>query len=241
MDGSTETTQGRGVIRLRRRQGFYRDALGRYRVRIDGNHRRQDRCRRDEGLSVPPGEHRIRLTMDRLWTSREVMLQIRAGELAEFTWRPSASGASSAGFTLVVYQRPPDRARRPGRCRLKLSCRLRSRRLETGPGRRQTCDPCLETSATGGSHPGRRGPSRARRRTSRAHIITASRGADSRYLRTAALRRAAVTSASRLSASASHRRPADRGISRDTMASACHRCAASPPPTFTRARAPKPP
>ncbi len=34
--------------------------------------------------------------------------------------------------------------------------------------------------STQGHHPGCRGPSRARRRTSRAHIITTSPGADSR-------------------------------------------------------------
>lgn len=47
-------------------------------------------------------------------------------------------------------------------------------------GTRSVRDPCLKTSVPGGCHPGRRGPWRARRRTSRVHIITARRGADSR-------------------------------------------------------------
>lgn len=47
-------------------------------------------------------------------------------------------------------------------------------------GTRSARGPWLKASEPGGRHPGRRGPGRARRRASRAHISTASRGADSR-------------------------------------------------------------
>jgi hypothetical protein len=43
----------------------------------------------DEHRYLPAsGEHRVRLTIDGLFTSREVVLQIRAGWLAEFVCRP---------------------------------------------------------------------------------------------------------------------------------------------------------
>src|SRR5260221_13750211 len=50
----------------------------------------------DEGETkdffVPAGEHRVRLTIDKFWGSREARLQVRAGELAEFTCPPGGPG-----------------------------------------------------------------------------------------------------------------------------------------------------
>jgi hypothetical protein len=97
------TLQGWSVIRLYRRNGFYRDQLGRYRVRIDGNPVGKIAEGETRDFFVPPGEHRIRLTMDRFWTSREVVLQIRVGELAEFACRPSASTIVSL---VLIWVRP---------------------------------------------------------------------------------------------------------------------------------------
>jgi hypothetical protein len=103
MGESMGTTPGLSVIRVHRRQGFYRDHFGRYRVRIDGNPVGKMAEGETKDFFVPPGEHRVRLTMDKFWTSREVTLQIRAGELAEFTCRPAASTMVSL---LLLYMRP---------------------------------------------------------------------------------------------------------------------------------------
>jgi hypothetical protein len=94
---------GWSVIRLRRRQGFWRDHFGGYRVRIDGAPVGTITEGETKDFFVPPGEHRVRLTMDRFWTSREVNLQIRAGELAEFACRPSASTIASL---VLMWLRP---------------------------------------------------------------------------------------------------------------------------------------
>jgi hypothetical protein len=79
---------GYSVIRLHRRRGFYQDSLRAYRVRIDGNPLGKIAKGETRDFIVPPGEHRVRLTIDRLAGSREVMLQVREGELVEFTCRP---------------------------------------------------------------------------------------------------------------------------------------------------------
>ena len=76
------------VIRLRRREGFYVDSLRRYRVRIDGNPVGKIAQGDTRDFFVASGEHRVRLTLDRFFTSREVVLQIRVGEQAEFTCHP---------------------------------------------------------------------------------------------------------------------------------------------------------
>jgi hypothetical protein len=79
---------GYSVIRLHRRRGFYQDSLRAYRVRIDGNPLGKIAKGETRDFIVPPGEHRVRLTIDRLAGSREVMHQVREGELVEFTCRP---------------------------------------------------------------------------------------------------------------------------------------------------------
>jgi hypothetical protein len=100
---SAGTAPGWGVIRLYRWEGFYRDSLRAYRVRIDGNRVGKIAEGETRDFYVPAGEHVVRLTLDRFWTSREVMLQIRAGELAEFTCRPSASTTVSL---VLIWLRP---------------------------------------------------------------------------------------------------------------------------------------
>jgi hypothetical protein len=103
MGEPAEAMPAPGVIRLSRQQGFYRDHFGRYRVRIDGHPAGWMAEGETKDFPVPPGEHRVRLTMDRFWTSREVTLQVHAGELAEFTCRPSASTTASM---VLLYMRP---------------------------------------------------------------------------------------------------------------------------------------
>jgi hypothetical protein len=79
---------GTSVIRLHRRRSFYRDFLRAYRVRIDGNPVAKIAAGATMDFPVPSGEHRVRLTIDQFWGSREVMLQVREGELVEVTCRP---------------------------------------------------------------------------------------------------------------------------------------------------------
>jgi hypothetical protein len=100
---SAGTTQGDSIIRLRRQQGFYRDQHLVYRVRIDGNRAGRIVEGETREFSVPPGEHRIRLSVDGLFTSRKVVFQAREGEVAEFTCRPGSLLQSV--FMLLVPHR----------------------------------------------------------------------------------------------------------------------------------------
>jgi hypothetical protein len=104
MGESAGTTRGWSVIRLHRRQGFYRDGLRAYRVRIDGNFAGKIAEGQTRDFVVPPGEHRVRLTVDGLWGSREVTFQVREGELAEFICRPGGPALQSL-FALLVPHR----------------------------------------------------------------------------------------------------------------------------------------
>jgi hypothetical protein len=89
MGESWGTLPGSSVIRLHRQQGFYVDCLRAYRVRIDGNPAGKIAQGETKDFLVPSGEHRVRLAIDRFWTSREVALQLREGEVAEFTCHPA--------------------------------------------------------------------------------------------------------------------------------------------------------
>lgn len=97
-------TEGWSIIRLHRQQGFYRTRFGQYRVRIDGNPVGKIAEGETKDFSVPAGQHRVRLTIDRLWSSREVTLQVRDGELAEFICRPGGP-ALYILFALLVPHR----------------------------------------------------------------------------------------------------------------------------------------
>jgi hypothetical protein len=103
MGESAGTVQGWGVIRLRRRQGW-RDRLRAYQVRIDGNLVGKIAEGETKDFFVPAGEHRVRLVDAWCYTSREVMLQVPEGELAEFICRPG-SPALVALFALLVPRR----------------------------------------------------------------------------------------------------------------------------------------
>jgi hypothetical protein len=59
-------------------------------VRIDGNLAGKIAEGETREFFVPAGEHRVRLTIDGLFTSREVVLRAREGEVAEFTCRPGS-------------------------------------------------------------------------------------------------------------------------------------------------------
>lgn len=97
-------TEGWSIIRLHRQQGFYRTRFGQYRVRIDGNPVGKIAEGETKDFSVPAGQHRVRLTIDRLWSSREVTLQVCDGELAEFICRPGGP-ALYILFALLVPHR----------------------------------------------------------------------------------------------------------------------------------------
>jgi hypothetical protein len=95
-----------GIIRLRRRRGQYRDFLRVYRVCIDGN--LAGKIAQDQTMDFPvaTGEHRVRLTIvNEPYRSREVVLQVREGELAEFTCRPGAIPILFAGLVPHRYIR----------------------------------------------------------------------------------------------------------------------------------------
>jgi hypothetical protein len=79
---------GTGVIRLHRLRDYQR--LRTYRVRIDGNAAGKIAAGKTVDFPVPPGEHLVRVTLDRFSGTRVVTLQVREGELAEFTCRPAA-------------------------------------------------------------------------------------------------------------------------------------------------------
>jgi hypothetical protein len=88
MGESAGAIGGLGVIRMRRHDGYYRDRLRNYRVRIDGNPVGKIAQGETKDFLVPPGKHRVRLTIDRLWGSSEVSFQVGEGDVAEFTCSP---------------------------------------------------------------------------------------------------------------------------------------------------------
>lgn len=79
---------GTSVIRLHRLRDYQR--LRTYRVRIDGNVAGKIGAGKTVDFPVPPGEHLVRVTLDRFWGTRVVTLQVGEGELVEFTCRPAA-------------------------------------------------------------------------------------------------------------------------------------------------------
>jgi hypothetical protein len=99
---------GTGVIRLHRQHGFSRNRWRAYRVRIDGSPVGRVAAGETTDFPVPAGEHRVRLTVDRFWGTPQVMLQVREGELAEFTCHPGAPWLTglialvSGAFTLTL-------------------------------------------------------------------------------------------------------------------------------------------
>jgi len=98
-------TRGEGVIRLRRQRGYYRDSLRQYWVRIDGNPAGAITPGETMDFIVSPGQHGVRLTLDRFWTSRKAVLEIHAGEVAEFTCRPLGPAILSLLVWLVLPHR----------------------------------------------------------------------------------------------------------------------------------------
>jgi hypothetical protein len=77
-------------------------------VRIDGNPVGKIAVGETMDFPVPPGEHRVRLTVDLFLGTGEVMLQVREGELAEFTcspgvpWLTGLIALVSGVFTLML-------------------------------------------------------------------------------------------------------------------------------------------
>ncbi|HET7017795.1 MAG TPA: hypothetical protein VFI65_27985 [Streptosporangiaceae bacterium] len=103
--GEPAVARGESVIRVRRQRGFYRDSVRQYQVRIDGSPAGTIAPGEAMDFIVPPGRHGVRLTLDRLWTSREAVLEIHAGEVAEFTCRPLGPAILSLVVWLVLPHR----------------------------------------------------------------------------------------------------------------------------------------
>ena len=97
---------GGGVIRLHRRRAQYRDFLRVYRVYVDGDLAGKVMQGQTMDLPVAAGEHRVRLALvDEPYTSREVVLQVPEGEVAELTCRPGAIPILFAGLIPRRYIR----------------------------------------------------------------------------------------------------------------------------------------
>jgi hypothetical protein len=64
-------------------------------VRIDGESAGLIAQGETWDFSVRPGEHRVRLTIDRFFTSRERVVRLRDGELAEFICGPGGPSIQS--------------------------------------------------------------------------------------------------------------------------------------------------
>ncbi len=94
-----------GIIRLRRRRGHYRDFLRVYRVYVDGNLAGKIAQDQTVDLVVAVGEHRVRLAAGESYTSREVVIRVRAGKPAELTCRPGAVPILLAGLIPRRYIR----------------------------------------------------------------------------------------------------------------------------------------
>jgi hypothetical protein len=72
-------------------------------VRIDGVHVDSILQGETKDFVVPPGEHRVGLSMAWFWTSSEVAFQIGAGEHAELVCSPATSFVVGM---LLIWVRP---------------------------------------------------------------------------------------------------------------------------------------
>jgi hypothetical protein len=95
MGGPAGPYAGGSIIRLRRLRGS-RDFLRAYWVLIDGTYAGKITAGKTKDFVVPPGWHRLLLKIDGHWTSQEITLQLREGELAEFACRPGGSGPTNS-------------------------------------------------------------------------------------------------------------------------------------------------
>jgi hypothetical protein len=100
MGETAAVPRGDSIIRVRRQRGFFLDSLRQYRVRIDGSPVGAIAPGETMDFIVPPGRHGVRLTLDRILTSRQAVLEIHAGEVAEFTCRPLAPVIPLVGLVL---------------------------------------------------------------------------------------------------------------------------------------------
>jgi hypothetical protein len=89
-------------VTLHRRKTPWRDRLIRYRVVVDGTTIGKIANGESSDFPLTPGDHRIRLVTQLLFTSRPVVFSIRAGEVAEF----NCSAGGSAVLTLFGVLRP---------------------------------------------------------------------------------------------------------------------------------------
>ena len=101
---SSEREQGRSIIRLHRRTGYWRDSLIRYRVRIDGHSVGLIAAGERLDFSVSPGDHRIRLRVQLTFTSAEKAASLEAGQLAEFACGPAGGLAMTILSPLFIFR-----------------------------------------------------------------------------------------------------------------------------------------
>jgi hypothetical protein len=97
---------GYSVIRVHRQRGFVRHYFSAYRVRIDGHSVGMMAPGETRDFRVPPGEHRVGLTVERLWGSRKVTLQVREGDLAVFTCRPGGGALVLGLYNAALWVYP---------------------------------------------------------------------------------------------------------------------------------------
>lgn len=101
---SSDGKQGRSIIRLHRRAGYWRDRLIRYRVRIDGHSVGLIAEGESLDFSVAPGDHRIRLRVQLTFTSAEKAVSLEAGQLAEFVCGPGGGLAMTVLWPLFIFR-----------------------------------------------------------------------------------------------------------------------------------------
>jgi len=88
------------VVRIHRRRVLWRNRLAKYQVLIDDESVGSIAQGETADFSVSPGDHRVVLTISRVFTSPVKLVSLRAGQLAEFTCGPGGPAIEGA-FSLL--------------------------------------------------------------------------------------------------------------------------------------------
>jgi hypothetical protein len=92
------------VIRLHRRRAPWRNRLVKYTVQIDGEVVGEIRQGEVVDFAVLPGEHRLRLTVNVVFTSPERRISLNEGSLAEFICGPGGPAIESVFILLRPHR-----------------------------------------------------------------------------------------------------------------------------------------
>jgi hypothetical protein len=92
------------IIRLNRRRVPWRNRLAKYRVEIDGHVVGSIAQGETRDFTVLPGEHTIRMSSDRIFTSPERTVSLDEGELVEFLCGPGGPSIESLLFLLRPHR-----------------------------------------------------------------------------------------------------------------------------------------